>query len=223
MEVAPTISELFPNSTNTSSPAKGSNELGQEDFMRLMVAQLENQDPTKPMDNFEFLSQIAQFGTVDGIQGLKSEFSDISSVLYANQALDAAGLIGNKVVTDSNLGVLTEGETLSATIDLPQSAASVTLYIQNMAGRVVHSQPMGSATAGELKVDWNGIDDEGNPALPGQYRVSAEAVIGGQNQGVSAFTHGLVESVSSDRATGGVVLNLAGGEQMALSAVDRFL
>jgi flagellar basal-body rod modification protein FlgD len=82
---------------------------------------------------------------------------------------------------------------------------------------------MGPATAGELQVDWNGIDDEGNPALPGQYRVSAEAVIGGQNQGVSAFTHGLVESVSSDRATGGVVLNLAGGEQMALSAVDRFL
>ncbi|MFT6051730.1 MAG: flagellar basal-body rod modification protein FlgD [Halioglobus sp.] len=223
MEVAPTISELFPTSTNTSSPAKGSNELGQEDFMRLMVAQLENQDPTKPMDNFEFLSQIAQFGTVDGIQGLKSEFSDISSVLYANQALDAAGLIGNKVVTDSNLGVLTEGETLSATIDLPQSAASVTLYIQNMAGRVVHSQPMGPATAGELQVDWNGIDDEGNPVLPGQYRVSAEAVIGGQNQGVSAFTHGLVESVSTDRATGGVVLNLAGGEEMALSAVDRFL
>lgn len=223
MEVAPSISELFPASTNRDSPAKGQNELGQEDFMRLMVAQLENQDPTKPMDNFEFLSQIAQFGTVDGIQGLRSGFSELSSVLYANQALDAAGLIGNKVVTDSNLGVLTEGETLSATIDLPQSAANVTMYIQDMAGRVVHTQSLGPATAGERRVEWSGVDDEGNPALPGQYRVSAEAVIGGQNQAVSAFTHGLVESVSTDRATGGVILNLAGGEQMALSAVDRFL
>ena len=223
MEVAPSISEIIPASSKVDSKAQTSGELGQEDFMRLMVAQLENQDPTKPMDNFEFLSQIAQFGTVDGIQGLQSGFSELSSVLYTNQVLDAAGLIGNKVVTDSNLGVLTEGETLDATIDLPQNAASVTLYIQDMAGRVVHSQPMGAATAGELKVNWDGIDEQGNRALPGQYRVSAEAVIGGQNQAVSAYTHGLVESVTTDRATGGVILNLAGGDQMALSAVDRFL
>jgi len=223
METTAGISELFPTSSNVQTGAKASNELGQEDFMRLMVAQLENQDPTKPMDNFEFLSQIAQFGTVDGIQGLQQGFSELSSVLYANQALEAAGLIGNKVVTDSNLGILSEGESLDATIDLPRTAFDVTLYVQDMAGRVVYSESLGTAPAGELKVQWDGMDDQGNQALPGQYRVSAEAVIEGQNQAASVFTHGLVESVSVDRAGGGVVLNLAGGEQMALSAVERFL
>lgn len=221
MEPTASISEIFPNSA--SAGVKKSGELGQEDFMRLMVAQLENQDPTKPMDNFEFLSQIAQFGTVDGIQGLQRGFSDLSSVLYANQALDAAGLIGHKVVTESNVGVLAEGETLDATIDLPQRAYEVTLYIQDTAGRVVHTQPLGTAAAGELGVQWDGTDDAGNVMAPGQYRVSAEAVIAGQNQAVSVYTHGLVDSVTVDRSGAGVVLNLAGGDKVALSAVERFL
>ena len=223
METTTSISELFPSTSNVAAAGNKQGELGQEDFMRLMVAQLENQDPTKPMDNFEFLSQIAQFGTVDGIQGLQSGFNDLSSVLYANQALEAAGLIGNKVVTDSNLGAWTEGETLDATIDLPKPAYEVTLYVQDMAGRVVHSSPLGAAAAGELKVQWDGMDDDGNQLLPGQYRVSAEAVIGGQNQALSVYTHSLVESVTVDRSGGGVTLNLAGGDKMALSAVERFL
>ena len=66
METVSSISELFPS--NNAATSKGNNDLGQEDFMALMVAQLENQDPSKPMDNFEFLGQIAQFGMVNGIQ-----------------------------------------------------------------------------------------------------------------------------------------------------------
>jgi len=223
METNTNISGLFPNTSNATIAGKGSGELGQEDFMRLMVAQLENQDPTKPMDNFEFLSQIAQFGTVDGIQGIQRGFQDLSSVLYANQALDAAGLIGHKVVTESNVGVLQEGETLDATIDVPERAYELTLYVQDMAGRVVHARPLGAASAGELGVQWDGTDDAGNAMVTGQYRVSAEAVIGGKNQAVSVYTHGMVDSVTVDRSGAGVVLNLAGGDQVALSAVERFL
>ncbi len=223
METNTNISGLFPSTSNAASAGKQSGELGQEDFMRLMVAQLENQDPTKPMDNFEFLSQIAQFGTVDGIQGIQRGFDDLSSVLYANQALDAAGLIGHKVVTESNVGMLQDGETLDATIDLPERAYEVTLFVQDMAGRVVHTRPLGAASAGELGVQWDGTDDAGNVMASGQYRVSAEAVIAGKNQAVSVYTHGLVDSVTVDRSGAGVVLNLAGGDKVALSAVERFL
>lgn len=223
MEATASLSELFPSTSNAAASAKKSGELGQEDFMELMVAQLENQDPTKPMDNFEFLSQIAQFGTVDGIQGLQTGFSDLSSILYANQTLQAAGLVGHKVVTESNLGILKAEQTLDATIDVPQSTSSLTLYVQDMSGRLVHSRELGAAAAGDITVQWDGTDDQGNLAPPGQYRVSAESVISGQPQANSVYAHSLVESVTVDRTGGGVALNLAGGDQVGLSAVKSIL
>ncbi len=218
------LSEIFPSTATQSAATASPSELGQEDFLELMVAQLENQDPTKPMDNFEFLSQIAQFGTVEGIQGIQAGFEDLSSVLYANQTLQAAGLVGSKVLTETNLGVLgAEGEPFEASIDVPSGNEGVTLFVQDTAGRLVHSRELGVLQPGEVKVQWDGIGDDGNPALPGQYRVSAEVTIGGQPQAASVYTHTLVESVTVDRGNGGVTLNLAGGDQVSLNQVRGFL
>ncbi|MEH6616204.1 MAG: flagellar hook assembly protein FlgD [Porticoccus sp.] len=223
MESTTNISELFPSTLTTTPTKNNPNELGQEDFMTLMVAQLKNQDPTKPMDNMQMLTQVAQFGTVSGIQGVQEGVDNLSSVLYSNQALEAAGLVGRQVMTDSNMGVLRADKTLDATIDLPQNADGVTLYVQNMSGRLVHSQALGPASAGDLKVQWDGTDAAGNRLLPGQYRISAEALMGGQNQAASVYTHSQVESVTVDRAGTGVLLNLAGGAQVGMSGVKSFL
>ena len=70
---------------------KSSTELGQQDFLSLMTAQLKNQDPTKPLDNNEFMSQMAQFSTVSGISDLNKSFATFASSLYSNQSLQAAG------------------------------------------------------------------------------------------------------------------------------------
>ena len=223
MQAVPSISELFPTAPSASTKAPG--ELGQEDFMRLMVAQMENQDPTKPMDNFEFLSQIAQFGTVDGIQGIEKGVEGLGSAIMSGQALQAVDLVGHKVMTGSNLGQLSaaEGATLDATINLPQTAAEVTLYIQDLSGRLVYSQPMGPAVAGNLGVQWNGLDDSGSSVPPGQYRVSAEGLIGGQAQALSVNTHAQVLSVTLDGAGGAPILSLSSGEKVSLAEVKSFL
>jgi len=223
MNAAPSISELFPSSSNTASGPRQADELGQEDFLKLMIAQLENQDPTKPLENTEFLSQMAQFSTVEGIQGIQEGFGNLSGVLSANQTLQAASLVGQKVVTESNLGVLVDGETLDATIDLRQASGGVTLYIQDMAGNLVHSRTLGASAPGEIKVQWDGVTDDGSIALPGQYRVSAEAVIQGQIEASPVYTHSRVESVTIDGASGGVALNLAGGDQVSITEVKSFL
>ena len=216
------LSDLFP-SPASSAAASSPSELGQEDFMELMVAQMQNQDPTKPMDNFEFLSQIAQFGTVDGIQGIQQSFEDLSATLSANQTLQAAGLVGSKVVTETNVGILGEAEPFDATIKAPSGNTGVTLYVQDMAGRLVHTQQLGAQPPGEFKIQWDGLDDTGNPSLPGQYRVSAEATVGGQALAAPVYAHTLVESVTIDRANNGVTLNLAGGDKVGLSQVRSFL
>lgn len=225
MNPTSSLSELFPGTaTGTANAAPSSPaDLGQEDFLELMVAQLENQDPTQPMDNFEFLSQIAQFGTVDGIQGLQQGFSELSGILYANQTLQAAGLVGSNVVTESNLGTLSAEAPLEATIDLSSASSEVTLYVQDSAGRLVHSRTLGAVNAGELGVQWDGTDNNGNPMPPGEYRVSAEAVVGSQVQAVPVYAHARIESVTVDQANASVTLNLVGGDQVALSSVKRFI
>lgn len=217
------LAELFPT---TAASARGTNktsELNQDDFLKLMVAQLENQDPTSPQDNAAFLGQIAQFSTVSGVQDLVDGFGDLSSVLYANQALTAAGLVGEKVVTDSNVALLKPDQTLDATIDIPSNATGVTLYIQDISGRLVHTQPLGPALQGDLKVQWDGTNAEGVRLPEGQYRISAEAVMAGQNRSIPVYTHNLVDSVTIDSSGKGVRLNLDGGAQVGMSNVRSFL
>jgi flagellar basal-body rod modification protein FlgD len=223
MESVANLAELFPSTAPVTSSTNKTSELGQDDFLELMVAQLKNQDPTNPQDNAEFLAQIAQFSTVSGVQELVDGFGSLSSVLYANQALEAANLVGNKVVTESNLGLLKEGETLDATIDLPVASDGVTLYVQDMSGSLVHTQVLGPASAGDINLQWDGTDAEGNVLSPGQYIVSAEASIEGQNYALSVYTHNQVESVTVDSSGTGVLLNLDSGAQVGMSGIKSFL
>ena len=223
MSATPSISELFPSTAAPAKTGRSAEELGQEDFMELMVAQLKNQDPTKPMDNFQFLSQIAQFGTVNGIQGLQEGFDSLAGSLQANQTLQAAGLVGSKVMSESNLGMLGEEEPLGATVDLRAGASDVQIYVQDMSGRLVHSRSLGPAAPGQLPMEWDGTDDNGDMVAPGQYRISAEAIYNGQVEAASVYTHTTVESVTIDQGGAGVRLNLSGGDQVQLSAVKSFL
>lgn len=220
---ATSLSELFPSTAPgaTNAPSNPA-ELGQEDFLELMVAQLENQDPTSPMDNFEFLSQIAQFGTVEGIQSLQSGFAELSAVLYSNQTLQAASLVGRSVVTESNLGTLGAESPLEATLDFPGDATGAVLYVQDMAGRLVHTRPLGAVEAGELTVSWDGTGENGERLPPGEYRVSAEVLNAEGAAAVPVYGHAQVESVSVGQSSGAVTLNLASGDTVPLSSVKRF-
>lgn len=223
MDATPSISELFPAPAANNAIGRAPEDLGQEDFLELMVAQLENQDPTKPMDNFEFLSQIAQFGTVEGIQNIEQGFAELTNVLYASQSLQAASLVGSKVVTESNLGQLPTEGTLDATVNVPTNTSQVQVYVQDTTGRLVHTQNLGAASSGELNYQWDGLLEGGGTAPAGQYRISAEAIVGGEPQALSVHTHSLVESVTIDQASAGVQLNLAGGNSISLGEVKSFL
>src|SRR5258708_1977704 len=89
--------------------------LGQRDFLKLMVAQIQNQDPTHPQANGEFLAQLAQFSTNDGIMKMQNSLQELSASLQSNQALQASALVGRKVFVESNILALGEsGETKAA-------------------------------------------------------------------------------------------------------------
>tara|TARA_R110000787_G_scaffold107614_1_gene215641 strand:+ start:858 stop:1526 length:669 start_codon:yes stop_codon:yes gene_type:complete len=222
MEVTDALSQ-YSVSASEGLSTKKKDELGQDDFMRLLVTQLENQDPTKPMDNFEFLSQVAQFGMVSGIQESQESLNKMIDSLLSNRTLQAAGLVGKKVVADSNISSLAENGEISGFVDLPVAAAAVAVQVSNTAGQVMRSVQLGPSDAGRLPFVWDGLDEAGERAPPGLYRVTSSAIIAGEEEAVPAYAASLVSSVSA--ATGGadIKINLATGEVVSFADVREFL
>src|SRR5262245_23961488 len=123
-------------------------EMGQEDFLHLMVTQLKNQDPFKPLDSGEFLGQLAQFGTVQGLSGLQTSFDGLASSLVSNQALQAASLVGRTALVESDHGAIAAGGSLDGAVDVPAATGGVALEIRTAGGQVVRHLQLGPQAAG---------------------------------------------------------------------------
>lgn len=234
MSTLASINELFPPEQAAAKPPNSIEDMGSEAFLTLMVAQLQNQDPTKPLDNMDFMGQLAQFGTVSGIQELNAGFGGLATAMTSNQALQAAGLVGRDIVTEGNVGELrpvadAAGEdadpalALDATVAFNGSVAAASVFIQDLSGRLVYSAALPPGIDGDFRVQWDGRDGSGEQLAPGAYRVSVEAVVNGEPVTVPVHAHQRVESVAISAGTGEVTLNLGNGERVALSAVKSIL
>ena len=203
------------NRDNANKVNAEDKELGQEQFLELMVAQVRNQDPFKPMENGEFLSQIAQFSTVNGIQDLQDSFSSLSGSLSSNQALQASALVGRSVMVNSDVGVLPAGGSLSGAVGVPSDSSEVKVEFYNRAGELVRDLPLGPQRQGIVEFSWNGLADNGNPAPASAYRIVASAKIDGEDVALGTLVKDNVESVILGRPGEGTVLTLS-----ALGATD---
>lgn len=207
-----------------TTPAAGGTKdrLGQEQFLKLMTAQLKNQDPTKPVDNAEFLGQIAQFSTVSGIQDLNAAFARLTSSLVSDQALQGASLVGRGVLVPGSSGsILTTGAGISGAVDLSTSTSSLALNIYDAGGQLVRRMDLGSQASGLVPFGWDGITDSGEAAAPGNYRLQATAQVGGLTQAVDTLVDARVESVTLGKGGQELNLNLTGMGTIALSSVRQ--
>lgn len=195
--------------------------LDQADFMSLLVAQIENQDPTKPMDASQFMDQLTQLSTVNGIQDLNTSFNGLADKLSSDQSLQAANLVGRDVLIPGGQGVLDAKGAMSGSVTLPQSASELSLKIYNTQGVEVRNLTLGGYAAGEVQFKWDGFYDDGNPAGAGNYNIVAEAFIDGNQQAVQVALDTRVDSVTLNQDGTGTTLNLAGGATVPLSSVQQ--
>ena len=185
-----------------------STTLGQDEFLELMVAELKNQDPTKPMDSAEFLGQIAQFGTVSGIQDLQKSFDDMASAM------------GRSVMVPGGVGVLPQGGALTGSVNLPVGVADLAINVTDGSGQLVRRLAMGGQQAGDVPFSWDGLDDAGATVAPGLYKITAEAMYDGKPYAADTSVSALVESVTLGGAQG-MYLNLAGLGSVSLGDVKQ--
>jgi flagellar basal-body rod modification protein FlgD len=207
---------------DTQSQSGPSDKLGQDAFMKLMVAQLRNQDPMQPMENGEFLSQIAQFTQTTGIQELQASFKELSQSLVSNQALQAANLVGRDVLAPTGLGVLTQGGTIRGNVELHTASPQVAVKIYDSTGQLVRNLPLGSQAAGGVQFQWDGLRDDGTYATPGTYLISAEAEFNGRDEAIEALVANRVDGVTLGRG-GALLLDLAGVGPLEFSQVKQIL
>jgi len=210
---------------NSSSSSSGSSSSGiagltMNDFLTLMTAQLQNQDPLNPADSNEFLSQLSELSTVQGISQMNTTMTALSTSLISSQALASASLVGQSVLTPATSAAYTSGSTLSGAVLVPTGASSVTISITNAGGALIDQIPV-SATSGLQSFTWNGTTSNGAAAPSGTYNVAATAAVGATNQSASTLLAGTVQSVSLGTSGTGVTLNTPQLGSVALSNVQQ--
>jgi flagellar basal-body rod modification protein FlgD len=209
-------------SSGTAGAATAPGTLGGTDFLTLMLAQLQNQDPTSPVDSNTFLTQLAQLSEVQGITSLNTNFSTLSNSLTSNQALQASSLLGHQAMVNSSTATLAAGATVTGAVNVPQTTSQVTLSISDSSGALVSQINLGAQSAGLANFSWNGTMGNGSQAPAGTYTLTAQYA--GATSGSTAATtlvNGTVESVSMGAGSAGLTLNVSGVGSVPFSSVQQ--
>ncbi|HEY8098017.1 MAG TPA: flagellar hook assembly protein FlgD [Methylobacter sp.] len=217
-------SGLTATATKAAATPPKSTSLGQADFLKLMTTQMTHQDPSQPMANGEFITQMAQFGTVSGIQDLQKSFGDFASSINSSQALQATSLVGRYVSAPGTQGLLAVGGNISGNINLTSSSDNVKVTVTNAAtGEVEQSVDMGTHSAGKIPFTWDGTNSNGAMASPGVYKIEATANIGGTNTALVTDIDSKVDSVSMASGATGMKVNLTGLDSVNFSDIKQIL
>ncbi len=202
---------------------RNNDELGQAEFLELMTAQLRFQDPLPPMENGDVLGQMAQFGTVSGINDLNTTFNNMSASFQSNQALQASTLVGRRVLVPASSGFLADGQSMTTAVDLEQPANRLVITIQDSAGQLVHREELGAQAAGLVEFEWNGQDGAGNRVASGEYRIEAEVYRGDAVTSGNTYTVVDVESVTLGVGGQDLTLSVTGLGDIGMGQVRKIL
>ncbi|CAM2786904.1 flagellar hook assembly protein FlgD [Legionella worsleiensis] len=195
--------------------------LGQQDFLRLMVAQVQNQDPMQPQPNGEFLSQLAQFSTNDGITRMQESLQQLASSLQSNQALQASALVGRKVLINSdNMALGTEGD-VKAAVDIPTGLANPMASIYTESGELLKTFPLGQSAPGFFEFKWDGTGQNNERVAAGNYKIKVNGTYGGKEVALKTMTAANIDSVSLGQNGDGLKLNVAGVGSITLNEVRQ--
>jgi len=204
--------------TGPGAVAGGSEELGKTQFLELMIAQMNNQDPLDPAKNEDFIAQLAQFSTVEGIENLNKSMADMSAAVQSSLTMEAAALVGRFVMVPTNQSIL-QGSGLVGTIDLPQASSSLNVEISSATGELIRQIDLGPQAAGPLRFAWDGRNEVGGESPQGIYRVNAYSVVDGERREFTVNMPDQVVSVSVGNQ--GVLANLASGTSVPTNEIKE--
>ncbi len=206
--------------TTTGNPALGSQNLGQNDFLKLLTAQMQNQDPFDPVDNTQMVAQMAQFSSLAGITEMSSTLKAIADKLGGTSMSDALGYVGRAVLVEGATNYPLTNGAVAGAIELDGDATDVAVTITGANGAVLKTVSLGPQKAGVIDYEWDGSTDSGDPAGDGPFTINVTAVAGANTVPARSLIWAPVQSVALD-ATGTPMLTIPGVGQLPTTAVRK--
>ena len=207
--------------TASSGTAQGTTkESPKETFMKLLVAQLEHQNPLSPMDNMQFTQQLAQFTSLEELQSMNANLSALMQAQTTTNGLQAATLIGKHVQAQANTThVPKQGEAPPFQYTLAADSANVQINVLDQAGNTTRTINAQKQKAGPQTLTWDGKDTLGKPLPAGDYHFQVTATDkAGNPVAVEELLQGTVEGVTYD---GNHPYLIVGGNRVELSALTN--
>ena len=213
----PSLTSAADGPTPNTLTRTGSSALGKDEFLKILVAQLANQDPTQPQDSSQFVAELAQFSSLESQQNTVSDLNALMIGQATANQTGATAFIGKRVEYHGS-NVAWDGKTpVVASASLGAAAAKVAVTVTDATGNVVRTIQLGAKNAGDLSVGWDGADDKGKALPVGAYTLQPTAYdAGGRAVPINLNTEGTVSGVVFQ---GGVPLLRIGTELVKMSDV----
>ena len=177
-----------PDTAPTTTDRVGNSNLGKDDFLKLLMAQLQNQDPTAPQDNTQMIAQLAQFSSLEAAEGTNSRLDTLLLAETNKSQTDYVNFIGKDVEYRTDSLDHTQGLADVSQVTLGGAASKVTVTIQDASGNTVRTLDLGSQSAGPIQVVWDGNNAAGTPQPTGSYTMKITAT-DGSGAPISADMH----------------------------------
>ncbi len=186
---------------------KNSNQLGKEAFLNLLVTQLKNQNPLKPMDNTQFISQMAQFSALEQSTNLANSFDKFEKTFSSSLQLQAASLMGKKVSAQTNNLDVISGKSGTMSFDIPKESMTY-VKILDSNGKVVDEENLGWLKPGSHVYEWSATNSNGVKVPDGTYTYQIEGIQrDGTHVQLSGVKSGVVDGVKFENGQTYVSVN----------------
>jgi flagellar basal-body rod modification protein FlgD len=207
-------------STTTSSSSSSKTSLGQDAFLQLLVTQLQYQDPLNPMDDKEFVAELAQFSSLEQLTEINSGIENLATQNEQQQVMGAVNFIGKTIEATGTAVSLSDGKATPVTFTLPQDAETCIVNVLDTSGQIVRTVDLGATSAGQVEFTWDGMDYDGTVMTDGQYQVAVTATDADSNtMTVSSTMTGTVQGVKQEN--GSYYLNIGNDRYVAFTDITN--
>ena len=195
---------------NQTKTEEKDDTLTQEDFFSLLTQQLSFQDPSKPADNDQMIAQMTNFTMAEGISNLNSKFESLTASMTSNSALQASTLVGKQALLESDMLDLNETGVSKGSVVAENPVDELTLRIEDESGQLVRTIELVAQSAGAIRFEWDGENEDGERLPPGEYKIKAEGNVNGDYTSLPIATFKNIESVNIN-GSNGIIINTKEG------------
>lgn len=210
------------SSASSTTAAKSTSSLGQDAFLQLLVTQLQHQDPLNPMDDKEFVAELAQFSSLEQLTEINTGIENLATQGTQQQLLGAVNFIGKTIEATGNAVSLSDAKASTVTFTLPADAETCLVNVLDTSGQVVRTVDLGATSAGTVEFVWDGKDYNGNDMDDGQYQAAMTATDAkGDLIKTSSTMTGTVQGIT--QANGTYYLNIGDGRNVSFTDITNVL